>query len=755
MPRLRTRRGAPARRITAVAVALWSVLFTSVALGQDIGCSNGEPEVRKLSFHGNRHFTDAELASSISTTVTGWSRRLLNLPLSTKHCLSHDDLVEDRQRIRVLYVIHGYRFATVDTVVRPVTRGVEVAFQIVEGEPTRLTKMEVVGAPKGSRVAGIPAKEGLIVGSPFDLADIREASIKIIQELRNSGYAYAKDTVLRELSSDSKSAAVTIKVDPGPLMRVGSVDIKVTPVKPGAPQQISERIVRDIIGIETGSIFNAEEVGEARVRLVRTDAYSRIDNILSPTTPPSSDSLLGVSFELTEDYMRAVKTGWGYGTLDCFRASADFTNNNFGHLAERVTVNTRLSKIGIGEPLSGARFMCPQAQEDPYSTRLNYYASVGFGPPPLAYLRALPTLSVYSAQTSEFKAYLRAVTVGGAASLELRQYSGLPVTIRYSMDFGRTEAQPAFFCAVFNRCTPDERQNLGTTQRLGVVSIGTGRQTINDAIAPSRGSTWRAELRHSSRFTLADSGLAFNRVVLEGQRFVRLWGENVLAVSLRTGAVFSSRFGTPTATSFIPPTERFIAGGPNSVRGYPQNELGSAIYIASGFDTVTVGADTLFRVGEDVQSYRRAVPVGGNSMIVGNIEVRLRPPFLSDLLELTVFTDIGDVWNRGQTDVFQNIKLKATPGIQLGVRTPVGLVRTVFGYNPYRRPAGPLYFENTATGALPCVTPGNTIPVHNVGTVSAPILVQSEGRCDAGFRPADNRTFRSRLTFSLAIGQAF
>ncbi|MBA3656586.1 MAG: BamA/TamA family outer membrane protein, partial [Gemmatimonadaceae bacterium] len=142
---------------------------------------------------------------------------------------------------------------------------------------------------------------------------------------------------------------------------------------------------------------------------------------------------------------------------------------------------------------------------------------------------------------------------------------------------------------------------------------------------------------------------------------------------------------------------------------------------------------------------------------VANAEVRFRSPVLPDVLQLTVFTDAGDVWNRG-LDVFENFQIKLTPGLQLGAFTPVGPVRVVLGYNPYRRPAGPLYFETNRLegGGLPCVSPGNLLKVHastdsNGGTV----LTQEEKACPSSFRPPADGSFRSKLTLSLAIGQAF
>jgi len=182
------------------------------------------------------------------------------------------------------------------------------------------------------------------------------------------------------------------------------------------------------------------------------------------------------------------------------------------------------------------------------------------------------------------------------------------------------------------------------------------------------------------------------------------------------------------------------------------------IYIASSFVPVTLNAtDTVFRVADSVKTYRRLVPVGGNTLVVGNLELRLRSPVLPELLQWTLFTDAGEVWNRGAPSVVERIKFKVTPGVQLTAFSPVGPVRAVVGYNPYPRPAGPLYYEATAAegGGLPCVSPGNTIPAHIVNGANGAVLSQAEAVCPATFQPPSQTSFRSRLTFSFAIGQAF
>jgi surface antigen Omp85-like protein len=131
---------------------------------------------------------------------------------------------------------------------------------------------------------------------------------------------------------------------------------------------------------------------------------------------------------------------------------------------------------------------------------------------------------------------------------------------------------------------------------------------------------------------------------------------------------------------------------------------------------------------------------------------------LPQLLQLTLFTDAGEVWNRGSTATLSGVKLKVTPGIQVTAFSPVGPVRVAVGYNPYRRPAGPLYYEATNEGGeLVCVSPGNTLPVTiTPATTDTPkIIRQQTGVCPSTFQPAKDNSLRSRLTFSFAIGQAF
>lgn len=746
---------------TLTALAFFAA-FTEVksARAQDIECQRGDLEVMRLEFEGNTAFSDAELAKTIVTTPSAWARRYLHLPFTVKHCLDRAELPNDRARLIIFYRRRGYPKVTVDTVVKTLAPGaVEVRFKINEGPPMIVRSFVVRGldsVPETNRIIrDLPPREG----RRFDRFAIDAAADTVRERLHNSGYPRGDAENRFTVNDTVLGAWDTLYVTPGPRTRIGAIKIEVEPLR-GGKQQIPTRVVRRIMGLDSGALYRENEIVAAQRALYQTEAYQHV----SITPDSGADTVITLYARLAEAAMHAARVGAGYGTLDCFRVTGEYTDFNFLNGARRLDVSSRVSKIGIGRPLGGTPGLCPAARKDVFSTRLNYYVGATLRQPLFLGLRTVPTITVYSQRVSEYNAYLRTTAIGGAASLAWRGLTRTPVTATYAMDLGRTEAQPALFCAVFNLCEATERERIQRTQRLAVLSVAATRDNSNSLLSPTRGSVIRLEARHSSPAILSDKDLQFNKVLGDASRYINIGAGNVLAFRIRGGTVFGRRVNL--AAGFIPPQERLYAGGPTTVRGFSQNELGALIYIANG-DTaflstnpVTGAPDTVVLAPDS--GFKRVVPVGGNSLVVGNIELRLRSPFLPELLQWTFFTDAGEVWNRGTPNVSE-VKLKVTPGIQMTAFSPVGPVRIAVGYNPYRRPRGPIYSEATRYVGAPllCVSPNNFLPTH-FGTdpvTGAPTATQDIpsgfSSCPATYQPPVDNSFRSKLTFSFAIGQAF
>lgn len=738
-----------------LATVLAMVLAARAVGAQETRCERGDVEVRRVTFVGNASFPDVELLDGIVTTPSSWIRRVTRY-FGQKQCLSVREFPRDVERLRVYYRNRGFDEVQVDTVVTRLAEGIiTVRFEIQEGQPLVVDRVEVEGLEGVPEAATIRERLPSRAGRPFDRYANRASLDTLTRRLQNAGYPEAEAFLGYDLRTLERRAVVYLSVSPGPRRRMGALRIVRTGAEGAAPE-IPAWAIRNLVGLTPGEVYQERQLERAKRLLYQTEAFAAVE--VRPLLA-EGDSLLPVEIAVTEGSLGSARFGAGMANLDCVRATAELTRQNIFRTASRLEVRARVSKIGADQ-------LCPGlTTRDPYSQTLNYYVSTTLSQPFVFRTRFVPTYTVYQERRGEYRAFLREVPVGVSASFS-RASALRALTLGYSIELGRTEAQPALFCAVFNACVVADREALQRFQRLGVVSAATSYARTDDAVDPSQGFVARADVRYASKFVGSDPALEFARLSVDGAAYRRVTEAVVLAVRVRLGSVLGPTFTIDATERFVPAQERLLGGGPTTVRGFRQNELGPAVYIPASYDTVTTDGTRVrdFDVGDTVffQSSdsvgRRAVPTGGNAMVVGNIELRFDSPVFPELVSLVAFADAGRVWNRGRgAERLRFTSLAVTPGLGIRLRTPVGQVRADVAYNPYRPAAGAAYFDAPLTegGALYCVSPGNTLPVTRVLVDGTPQVVQASGPCPGTLQPPRADRFLNRLTIAFAIGQAF
>ena len=103
------------------------------------------------------------------------------------------------------------------------------------------------------------------------------------------------------------------------------------------------------------------------------------------------------------------------------------------------------------------------------------------------------------------------------------------------------------------------------------------------------------------------SEVDYGRTALDGSVYLPVGSRSVLAATLRAGT-FIGAASVRGGEDFIPPEDRFYAGGANSVRGYARNTLGPGVYVEEGP-----------QFEEDNVVF---VPIGGLSALVTSLELR-------------------------------------------------------------------------------------------------------------------------------------
>ena len=740
------------RVFLAALLLLLPVALPGALRAQDITCDPGDLEVRDVTFNGNEHFRSAELASVIVTSPSSFARRHLGLPIGARRCLDTLELSRDAVRIRLFYRLRGYYKTAVKTSVSPRGTGaVAVGFGITEGPPVMIDSLAVTGLDSvRNRDKLLAELDHFRHDHIFTKIELQKVVDSVRAQLHDTGYPYAAAPLASSdvnPSTDRAQLAYQFfeqfrgqpRAIPSRRARVGRIEYEVAPG--GDSAKIDTSTVRRLLSFKVGDVFRSKDLVRSERDLYQLETYRHVDVALAPDSVQPNDSALTVLVRLNEAKMSSLGLGAGWATLDCIRTQARFTDRDFLGGARRLELNGRLSHLAL----------CPQnVRADSISNRLNYYASGTVRLRGLIGPHTLPSFTLFSERTSEYRAYVRETIIGGAAEVsrdlqprDLRP--GLPLTLSYRVEYGRTTASPAVFCQLFNRCALADIERLQQNGSLHVFGLSLLRDRTDQLLDPSNGNQLHLELRSGTTSLDTANGTRFSRVLTEGSVYKTV-GSSTFAARIQLAAVLNG-FTTRGATAYVPPEERLYAGGPNSVRGYNQNLLGPVVYIVDKFatsDTVIDGNPAQLFRAVDSSRVRQYSPTGGNTLIVANLEWRIRLPSFGGTVQLATFVDAGQVWNRPQQR-FAFSDLRVTPGMGVRVRSPIGPLRVDVAYNGYAGTKGSAYYVGS-DNVLRCVSPNNAFPGGIVG---------SGQTCEPTYTPKTSENVLSKLTFNFSIGQAF
>ncbi len=650
--------------------------------------------VRSLRFEGNRAIPDAALAAAISTTASSWFARsglVRWLGLGEKRFFDEREFRRDVLRIEVLYKRSGYPDVEVDTIVRRESRDIRIAFRIIEGRPIRVASQTVTGLdplPEKVReevLVDLPLREGDV----FNRYLMQVTADSVGQRLRNRGFPTASVYTGFESNSETYVASVSFEAVPGEAAVFGEARVD------GA-QRLDTAVVRDLLFARPGRPFSEADLFQSQRNLYKTDLVrSATVGIDSAAWQPGADSV-PLLVRLGESRGYRIRAGVGYATTECFRTSATWTVRNFFGEARTLELNGQLSRIGVGDPLDlgFADNICSVTREDSIgSSKVNYRLGATVRRP--AFLGPPNTLSLalFAERRSEFKVYRRD-EVG--ASVEIHRESPrarLPVSLGYTLSYGKTEATAVSFCAFFNACTPDVIDQLRQRRLLAALSAKVSVPRANSPIDPTRGYNAALEVTYASKLIGSSSFQQFTRVFADAAWYRPLSRDVVLSWRIRGGLIFSPEVAVGAElNSFVPPEQRFYAGGPNDVRGFNRNELGPVVYVVTDSALRSVGGNPDSLAPDSVQ----VAPTGGNTLIVGNVELRVPSPLFPGRLRFAAFLDAGTLFERGRDGDFGRARLRFTPGVGLRIGTPLGPARLDIAYNGYAPTPGPLFAADSA-----------------------------------------------------------
>lgn len=256
-------------------------------------------------------------------------------------------------------------------------------------------------------------------------------------------------------------------------------------------------------------------------------------------------------------------------------------------------------------------------------------------------------------------------------TIQLTQRATKASQLLYRFAYRRIKVDPDSFPAGFS---PDLIPIYSKAVLVGMPSLTYLRDTRDDPVNSTKGTYNSFDIGVASGYF--GSQADFGRILAQNATYYKFRKTWVLARSLRVGV--EAPYGS---LGFIPLPERYFVGGSNSHRGFAINQAGPRDPFSGA-------------------------PLGGNAMIVNNVELRLPPaplPFVGDDLSFVLFHDMGnafgttnEMWrsllqfSQRNRQTCRDTSAAATcdfsymsqaVGTGMRYRTPIGPIRVDLGYN--------------------------------------------------------------------------
>lgn len=614
------------RKVSAISRAKFGWFIAGLIALFGLGsCASrsGHPWIHKIVIDGARQVKPRAIRGKLAIEQASW------IPFSPKHYLEHPYLVEvEAERIDTYYRARGFYSAHVtNTEVVPYRTGekpaVDLHYTVVEGSPTRVRRVELRGLDAlgedgvwiKKRIGRAPA---LRPGEIFEYPEYLIAKDDMKRALQLRGYAFAKVECSVQIDRDQLTADVTIDITPRKKGRIGQIFVEGNKI-------VDPALIARHTGLTAGVEFRPELLSAAQGKLYNLGIFTTV--LVDAVENPSDPQLVDVKISVAEGKFRELNLGVGFG-IEPMRTevhgSVTFLKRNLYGGLRKFEVSLRPGYAAV-----------PAF----WSSDLSRHG-------PVANLRVELTQPDLLGRNSEIAASL----VYDLGLEYAYQYHGPGVRLGAQRAFWRNQIKVAlsyhfqfldFFAAdpaiLSDPGGSGARYGYTDPYRLAYLQEQVVLDLRNRPIDATRG--FMAGLTAEQGGIYTGSAFDYQKLLAEARGYLPLGSRVVIAAHLQFGQIFvQSDFGSPI-------TQRLYLGGPNSHRGFTYNRLSYQVCSARYGDAAALAKiDCLTDSETEGISEFRRLPIGGDQMVMAQIELRLNLFKLArQWFSFAAFMDAGDV----------------------------------------------------------------------------------------------------------------
>jgi outer membrane protein insertion porin family len=376
----------------------------------------------------------------------------------------------------------------------------------------------------------IKAALGVPLGEVLNLKTMREGARGIQKRYEDSGYVLAHVADLSILPADEPGQArLRIRVTEGRVEAVRFEGLRKTLPK------VADRYVRET---KVGAVFNVNILQKDLQRLFDTGLF---ESIRARPEPGSAPDTAVIIIEVKEARTAQASFGLGYSSRDGLLGFIEYRDRNWQGRAQTVVIRTeRAVQTGSGQQLN-YELSLNEPFLDPNGTALD--------------------LSLFSRNTVEFEYTSGTLTsryglqrTGALATLSRSTDGGTISSLRLRSELSQITALPLDPNSTVCPCPPPVGFVPG---RVVSFQLGMSRDTRNARFNATDGSilTLTGELAAVA----FGSDFSFTKYTLDAQRLFPVGGKSTIVTRVLLGSAFGN----------LPLQERYVLGGPSTVRGLP------------------------------------------------------------------------------------------------------------------------------------------------------------------------------------------
>ena len=301
-------------------------------------------EVTRLSFIGNRSFSDRRLRRVLQTKQAGLLRKF-----RSNDVFAEDRIELDKQLLRDFYSSRGYIDFKVLSATSVLTRqrdGFFVTFKIDEGFPYALGDISVSSNLPDIQPEGFSRIINLKPGVTFSPIHIDNAISRAEKLASDQGFNFIRVDPIVDRNDVTRTLDVTFNLVRGPRIFVERIDIS------GNSTTI-DRVIRQQFDTVEGDPFNPRHIREASARI---NALRFFEPISINSKPGSEENNIIIDLKVKEVPTGSLTFGASYGQAAGFGGNIKIEQKNLLGRGQRLSLsldtatNTNTYSINFGEP---------------------------------------------------------------------------------------------------------------------------------------------------------------------------------------------------------------------------------------------------------------------------------------------------------------------------------------------------------------------------------------------------------------------